>query len=69
MVSLIYIVFLFVQILMSGIDFSGYFSTIVSIMIIGGTKLIFIGVLGEYIGKIYNDNNMVFKIMNTYEYK
>ena len=51
--SLIYIVFLLVQILISGIDVPGYFTTIASIMIIGGVQLVFIGVLGEYIGKIY----------------
>ena len=53
MISLIYIVFLLVQILVSGIDVPGYFTTIASIMIIGGVQLVFIGVLGEYIGKIY----------------
>ena len=53
MLSLIYIVFLLVQILIHGIDVPGYFTTIASIMIIGGVQLVFIGVLGEYIGKIY----------------
>lgn len=53
MISLIYVIFLFIQILISGIDVPGYFTTIASIMIIGGVQLIFIGVLGEYIGKIY----------------
>lgn len=53
MMSLIYIVFLLVQIFMHGIDVAGYFTTIASIMIIGGVQLVFIGVLGEYIGKIY----------------
>lgn len=53
MISLIYIIYLLVQILMHGIDVPGYFTTIASIMIIGGVQLVFIGVLGEYIGKIY----------------
>ena len=53
MISLIYLVFLFIQILISGVDVPGYFTTIASIMIMGGVQLIFIGVLGEYIGKIY----------------
>lgn len=51
--SLVYILYVFIQIIMSGIDVPGYFTTIASIMIIGGVQLIFIGVLGEYIGKIY----------------
>lgn len=53
MMSLVYIIFLFIQIIISGIDVPGYFTTIASIMIIGGVQLVFIGVLGEYIGKIY----------------
>lgn len=51
--SLIYILLIFLKILSKGIDVPGYFTTIASTMIIGGVQLIFIGVLGEYIGKIY----------------
>ena len=32
---------------------SGYFTTIAAIILFSGVQLIFIGILGEYIGKIY----------------
>lgn len=39
-----------------GIDVPGYASIFVSIMFIGGLNLIGIGVLGEYIGRIFEDS-------------
>ncbi len=42
-----------VDTLLYGNDVSGYSSIIVSIVFIGGIQLIGIGVLGEYIGRIY----------------
>lgn len=52
-VSFVYILITFIQILIRGIDVPGYFTTICAVMIIGGVQLISIGVLGEYIGRIY----------------
>ncbi|MGM2628801.1 hypothetical protein ACS2QL_30050, partial [Bacillus cereus group sp. Bce038] len=37
----------------SGHTVSGYFTTIAAIILFSGVQLISIGVLGEYIGKIY----------------
>lgn len=51
--SIIYIFITFIQILFSGITTPGYFTLIVSILLIGGIQLISIGVIGEYIGRIY----------------
>ena len=36
-----------------GIETPGYFSTIAAILLIGGIQLISIGIVGEYIGRIY----------------
>lgn len=52
-ISLIYIMIMLFQIVFNGIDVPGYFTTIAAILIIGGAQLIFTGVLGEYIGRIY----------------
>lgn len=51
--SLLYIIWMFIKIMLYGIDVGGYFTTISAILIIGGTQLLSIGILGEYIGKIY----------------
>lgn len=53
LVSLIYVLATFIQIIVHGIDVPGYFTIISAIMIIGGVQLISVGVLGEYIGRIY----------------
>lgn len=53
MISLLYILWTFLMILKDGITVSGYFTTISSVLILGGIQLISIGVVGEYIGKIY----------------
>lgn len=52
-ISFIYILITLIQILIHGIDVPGYFTTICAILIIGGVQLISVGVLGEYIGRIY----------------
>ncbi len=52
-ISLIYILVTFIQIIAHGIDVPGYFTIISAILIIGGVQLISVGVLGEYIGRIY----------------
>ncbi|CDR23543.1 glycosyltransferase family 2 protein [Staphylococcus argenteus] len=52
-ISVLYIIYLFVNILISGVNIPGYFSTIAAILLLGGIQLISIGVIGEYIGRIY----------------
>ena len=51
--SLLYIVYEFCKFIFSSDYTSGYFTTIASIILFSSVQLIFIGVLGEYIGKIY----------------
>ena len=51
-ISILYIVYLFINILISGINIPGYFITIAAILLLG-IQLISIGVIGEYIGRIY----------------
>src|SRR5699024_2194987 len=52
-VSLLYLLFLLVQIMIEGVETPGYFTTIAIILFFGGIQLIFLGVIGEYIGRIY----------------
>ena len=51
--SLLYIIYEFFKFLFSSEYTSGYFTTIAAIILFSSVQLIFIGVLGEYIGKIY----------------
>ena len=51
--SLFYIVYEFCKFIVSSDYTSGYFTTIAAIILFSSVQLIFIGVLGEYIGKIY----------------
>ncbi|NEW61811.1 glycosyltransferase [Granulicatella sp. zg-ZJ] len=53
LMSFLYILWTFITILKEGVTVGGYFTTISAILVIGGVQLISIGVLGEYIGKIY----------------
>lgn len=52
-ISLMYVIFLLVQIIITGIETPGYFTTIAIILFFGGIQLTFLGVIGEYIGRIY----------------
>lgn len=52
-ISLIYIIYLFINILLHGVHTHGYFTIIAAVLLLGGIQLISIGVVGEYIGRIY----------------
>ncbi|QUW23805.1 glycosyltransferase family 2 protein [Sporosarcina sp. Marseille-Q4063] len=53
--SLLYILYSFISILQFGIDVPGYFTLISAILFLGGLQLFCLGILGEYIGRIYNE--------------
>lgn len=56
LLALIYIIITILQVLIYGKDVPGYASLLVSILFMGGIELIFIGILGIYIGKTYNES-------------
>jgi polyisoprenyl-phosphate glycosyltransferase len=53
--SLAYAVFLTLRTLVSGADVPGYASLMVAVLFLGSVQLIAIGVLGEYLGRIYDE--------------
>ena len=55
LLSFIYAALIVLRTLLIGADLPGYASLIVAILFLGGIQLIGIGVLGEYIGRIYID--------------
>ena len=53
--AMLYASVIVVKTLIGGVDVPGYASLMVSVMFFGGVQLIGIGVLGEYIGRIYHE--------------
>lgn len=51
----IYAIYIVVKTLVSGIDAPGFATLACLILIMGGLNLLFLGVLGEYIGRIYKE--------------
>ncbi|MCM3610145.1 glycosyltransferase family 2 protein [Planococcus sp. MERTA32b] len=70
--SLVYIAYTLYGISQRGITAPGYFTTITAILVLGGIQLISLGVIGEYIGRIYNETkrrpNFLVDISNVDEY-
>ena len=54
-IALMYALYLVVRVLVSGRDVPGYASLMVAILFFGGVQLISVGVLGEYIGRIFRE--------------
>lgn len=52
-VSIFYLLFVVVQKLFFGIDVPGYATIVVLVLFLGGMQLFCLGILGEYISKIY----------------
>lgn len=52
-ISLIYILYMFVNILVNGIDVPGYFTIIASLLLLSSIQLFSLGIIGEYVGRIY----------------
>jgi polyisoprenyl-phosphate glycosyltransferase len=55
-VSLIYGCWIIIKTLAFGIDVPGYASLLTAVLFLGGIQLMGIGVLGEYIGRIYSES-------------
>lgn len=51
--SFVYMIFMLIKTLVSGIDVPGYASLVCIILMLGGIQLVCLGVIGEYIGRIF----------------
>lgn len=54
--SLIYAAFVVVRTAIKGVDVPGYATLMTAILVLGGIQLIFLGVIGEYLGKVYYES-------------
>lgn len=53
LIALAYIGYMFVHTLIYGIGVPGYFTLISAVLFLGGVQLVCLGIIGEYIGRIY----------------
>ncbi|MEJ2759294.1 MAG: glycosyltransferase family 2 protein [Anaerolineales bacterium] len=54
-ISILFIPVVIIMRLMGNQEFLGQASTLISVLFLGGVQLIFLGILGEYIGRIYDE--------------
>jgi glycosyltransferase involved in cell wall biosynthesis len=68
MLSFFYGFFLIILVIVHGKDVPGYASTMVAILFLGGLQLTSLGILGEYIGRIYAEvkQRPLFIVNKTY---
>ncbi len=67
--SFLYALFIVLRVFFFGIDVPGYASLMVAVTFLGGIQLIGIGVLGEYLGRTYQESKRrpVYVVRHIYE--
>lgn len=69
--SIIYLIIIIIQKLTIGINISGYATIVCLLLLFGGLQLIFIGIIGEYLGRVYIETKKrpIYIIKNEYQRK
>jgi glycosyltransferase involved in cell wall biosynthesis len=55
MIALLYALFFLLKTLVLGVDVPGFPSLLISVLLLGGIQLISLGVIGEYLGRVYEE--------------
>ena len=55
-IAILFMLFIIVRTLVYGDDVPGYPSLICAILFIGGVQLSFLGIIGEYLGRVFNES-------------
>lgn len=65
--SFVYSLFIITKTIFMGVDTPGYASIMVVVLFLGGIQLFFLGLLGEYIGRIYKEvkNRPLYVVQET----
>ena len=54
-IGFIYMLYIIIKTIVTGVDVPGYASLMVVTLFLGGIQLIFLGVIGEYLGRAFNE--------------
>ncbi|RAM65152.1 bactoprenol glucosyl transferase [Herbaspirillum rubrisubalbicans] len=69
LITSLYAIYIVIKTLVHGVDLPGYASLLVAILFIGSLQLIGIGILGEYIGRIYMESKQrpIYVVRNRHQ--
>jgi glycosyltransferase involved in cell wall biosynthesis len=69
LLTLVYLLFIVTRTLIFGIDVPGYASLLTTILFFGSLQLLSVGILGEYIGRIYTESKQrpIYVVRQIYE--